>query len=100
MAADCSSAWRSSGLPPLQSLPPPRPAAGVGWVGRRPVRHRGGETRMAVLGAGGGGFIGSSMVNLLADPGRRVRLLDARRTIDPRRREVEVVAADLRDRRA
>jgi dTDP-L-rhamnose 4-epimerase len=55
---------------------------------------------MAVLVTGGAGFIGSSIVNLLADAGQRVRVLDARRTIDRRRREVEVVAADLRDRRA
>ena len=55
---------------------------------------------MAVLVTGGAGFIGSSIVNLLADAGQRVCVLDARRTIDHRRREVEVVAADLRDRRA
>jgi dTDP-L-rhamnose 4-epimerase len=55
---------------------------------------------MTVLVTGGAGFIGSSIVDLLVHAGHRVRLVDARPTVDPHLNGVEVVRADLRDRTA
>jgi len=52
---------------------------------------------MTVLVTGGAGFIGSSIVDGLADAGHRVRVLDVRPTADRHPDGVEIVRADLRD---